>query len=495
MACAILMRRKKQKFQRRLNKKRILKTKTGEKMTALYRKYRSKSLDDIVGQPHITSLLKNTIKSGRISHAYLFTGPRGVGKTSIARILAHEINKLVYNEETTHLDIVEIDAASNNSVEDVRDLREKVRLAPSSAEKKIYIIDEVHMLSKPAFNALLKTLEEPPEHVVFILATTDADKLPATVISRTQRFSFRAISPTDAVKHLRYIADEEKIVASDEALEIIADRGEGSFRDSISMLDQLAGIATDKNGITAELVRLTLGLAPKEVIDAIISSVESHDISSAVSTVDDALKNGISPIVITDQLLQTLQKDIAIKPNLLGLFDGLLDVRQNPQAGLKLISVLASSATKPEHTKTAALSSAVKEVSASVESLKNPKKTEEKKHYSKNSDIKTAKKTDFSWNRIIEYTKKNHVALFSVLSKCDHRLYEDTLEIYAKNSFYKKKLDDSRYSSVLHKVLKNSGFELTVHTIATALPPKDSQAASVAAIMGGGEEVSLDSST
>ncbi|MGE5298776.1 MAG: AAA family ATPase, partial [Acidobacteriota bacterium] len=151
---------------------------------ALYRKYRSRSLDEIVGQEHITALLKRAIASGNVAHAYLLTGPRGVGKTSIARILAHEINELPYSEDATHLDIIEIDAASNNSVEDIRDLREKVMVAPSIAKKKIYIIDEVHMLSKSAFNALLKTLEEPPEHVVFILATTDVEKLPATIISR-----------------------------------------------------------------------------------------------------------------------------------------------------------------------------------------------------------------------------------------------------------------------------------------------------------------------
>src|SRR3989344_288581 len=169
---------------------------------ALYRKYRSRSLDDIVGQDHVTSILRNAIAKGKVAHAYLFTGRRGVGKTSIARIIAHEINKLPYNEESSHLDIIEIDAASNNGVDDIRDLREKVTLAPLQAEKKIYIIDEVHMLSKPAFNALLKTLEEPPEHVVFILATTDVDKLPETIVSRTQKYTFKQASSSDIVKNL-----------------------------------------------------------------------------------------------------------------------------------------------------------------------------------------------------------------------------------------------------------------------------------------------------
>src|SRR5476649_2136159 len=199
----------------------------------LYRKYRSRSLDEVIGQKHVTDTLKNALKSGRISHAYLFTGPRGVGKTSVARILAHEVNGLPYTDESIHLDIIEIDAASNRRIDEIRDLRDKVRIAPTSAKYKVYIIDEVHMLTKEAFNALLKTLEEPPEHVVFILATTDVHKLPETIISRTQRFSFRSIAVPDAVKHLRFIANSEKIKIDDEALELIAERGDGSFRDSI----------------------------------------------------------------------------------------------------------------------------------------------------------------------------------------------------------------------------------------------------------------------
>ena len=162
---------------------------------ALYRKYRSKSLDQIVGQSHITTTLANSLKSGSISHAYLFTGPRGTGKTSIARILAHEVNGLPYDDDANHLDIIEIDAASNRRIDEIRELRERVHSAPTSAKYKVYIIDEVHMLTKEAFNALLKTLEEPPAHVIFILATTEAHKLPETIISRTQRLTFKPVRP------------------------------------------------------------------------------------------------------------------------------------------------------------------------------------------------------------------------------------------------------------------------------------------------------------
>ncbi|MCA9348070.1 DNA polymerase III subunit gamma/tau, partial [Candidatus Saccharibacteria bacterium] len=179
--------------------------------TALYRKYRSKKLSEIVGQKHITNTLENAIKSGRISHAYLFAGPRGVGKTSIARILAHEINGIPYEDESINLDIIEIDGASNRRIDEMRELRDKVYIAPTSAKYKVYIIDEVHMLTKEAFNALLKTLEEPPKHVIFILATTETHKLPDTIISRTQKFTFRAIETKDAIQHLAEIAKAENI--------------------------------------------------------------------------------------------------------------------------------------------------------------------------------------------------------------------------------------------------------------------------------------------
>src|ERR1035437_4992495 len=177
---------------------------------ALYRSYRSKSLEEVVGQEHITTALQHALEKGTISHAYLFTGPRGVGKTSVARILAHAVNNLPYTDESNHLDIIEIDAASNRRIDEIRELRDKVHITPTSAKYKVYIIDEVHMLTREAFNALLKTLEEPPEHVIFILATTEAHKLPETIISRTQRFTFKPIEPAKAVEHLRSIANAEK---------------------------------------------------------------------------------------------------------------------------------------------------------------------------------------------------------------------------------------------------------------------------------------------
>src|SRR5258708_35460995 len=180
------------------------------------------------------------MRSGKISHAYLFTGPRGVGKTSVARILAHEVNSLPYTDESIHLDIIEIDAASNRRIDEIRDLRDKVHIAPTSAKYKVYIIDEVHMLTKEAFNALLKTLEEPPAHVIFILATTEAHKLPETIVSRTQRFNFKPVEPSVTASHLKTIAKREEIDIDPAALELLVSHSEGSIRDAISMLDQLS---------------------------------------------------------------------------------------------------------------------------------------------------------------------------------------------------------------------------------------------------------------
>ena len=283
---------------------------------ALYRKYRSKKLSEVVGQNHITTVLENALKQNRIAHAYLFTGPRGVGKTSIARILAHEINNLPYSEEENHTDIIEIDAASNNGVDDIRQLRDNVQVAPFSAKYRVYIIDEVHMLSKAAFNALLKTLEEPPEHAVFILATTDAHKLPATIISRTQRFVFRFISKEDVCKHLEFIAKNEKIKISKEAIEIIAERGEGSFRDSISLLDQISSISKDGEEITAKLLEETLGLASKTQINALISAFESQNSNEILEIVREVRDSGVDLKNFTSQLLNFITENVGTKPYL-----------------------------------------------------------------------------------------------------------------------------------------------------------------------------------
>lgn len=468
---------------------------------ALYRKYRSKRLDEIIGQRHVTDILSRSIAEGRISHAYLLTGPRGTGKTSIARILAHEINQIPYEDETTDLDIIEIDAASNNGVEDVRELREKIHIAPVSAKKKIYIIDEVHMLSKAAFNALLKTLEEPPEHVVFILATTDADKLPATIISRTQRFNFRAITPKDAAAHLKTIATGEKIKIDDAALQLIAQRGEGSFRDSISLLDQLQSLADSKTGITRQLVEESLGLAPKELVDQLVDAYLVKDLQKLVELLDDSVAAGTQATSLTSQLIAAIRSKITEKPQLIDLLDGLLEVSRSSQPEIKLLVTLAAQANaKP---KSVALASSASAISAPIAELSRqatkvkpalpppvPIKVEKPKQ-------DTAKKlqttSTLDWEKLIEHTRSNYVAIYSVLSKCSPDLSTGSLVLYTGNAFYKKKLDDTKHRGNLLKALAETGAgDVDIETIGTPPPPKDSVAASVAAIMGGGEEVNVD---
>jgi DNA polymerase-3 subunit gamma/tau len=267
---------------------------------ALYRKYRSKSLDEIIGQEHITQTLEQALKQGRVSHAYLFTGPRGVGKTSVARIWAHEINSLPYTDDSAHLDIIEIDAASNRRIDEIRELRDRVYVAPTSAKYKVYIIDEVHMLTREAFNALLKTLEEPPAHVVFILATTDAHKLPDTIVSRTQRFSFKPVESAKVVAHLKHIAKTEKINISNEALELLADHGEGSFRDSISLLDQAS---SQKEKIELDDIQRLLGIPPTEAIQELLEmTMETAEAAGLIQAITALYDQGYQATAIAKRL-------------------------------------------------------------------------------------------------------------------------------------------------------------------------------------------------
>jgi DNA polymerase-3 subunit gamma/tau len=490
----------------------------------LYRKYRSKSLDEVIGQSHVTDILRRSLEQGRIAHAYLLTGPRGVGKTSIARILAYEINQLPYDEEATNLDIIEIDAASNNGVEDVRELREKVQIAPVAASKKIYIIDEVHMLTKQAFNALLKTLEEPPAHAVFILATTDVDKLPATIISRTQQFNFRSINKKDAVAHLRSIAEKEHINIDDEALELVATRGDGSFRDSISLLDQLRGLTDKETTITRQLIEQSLGLAPTTLIESLLAAYETRDLKAVVTLLDDSDRNGIQPNVIASQLISAVRIVIAEKPQFIQLLDQLLDVAKSSQPGIKLLTILAAhAAPKP---KTAALTVPAAEVSAPLVELQkqatkpHPSEAPIAKQIVKAAPVAAvhqparptvtaaqaaqpvatapaAPQTSgsdfaFDWDKLIEYTRANYVAIYSVLGKCGYEHAGERVTLYTGTPFWKRKLDDPKHRLNLMDALAKVGAgDVILETIGTPPPPKDETAAAVAAIMGGGEEVSV----
>ena len=295
----------------------------------------------MLGQEHVTSVLRRALEKGKIAHAYLLTGPRGVGKTSVARILAHEINQLPYDENFTHLDIIEIDAASNNGVDDIRNLREKAQVAPTSAPKKIYIIDEVHMLSKAAFNALLKTLEEPPEHVVFILATTDADKLPSTILSRVQQFYFHPIRADVMAKQLQNIAKKEGFKIDAAAAELIAERSHGGFRDGISLLDQLSVLASNKEPLTAAQVAAHLGLTDEQALEKLIATRETGDSAEALDVLRQLYEQGTDPQVLTTQLLRQLRANLAQRPELVELIGELIEVTRHPHPDLKLLTIFA----------------------------------------------------------------------------------------------------------------------------------------------------------
>ncbi|PSO45526.1 DNA polymerase III, subunit gamma and tau [Candidatus Saccharibacteria bacterium SW_7_54_9] len=267
---------------------------------ALYRKYRSQDFDQLIGQEHVATTLENALTKGRVSHAYVFTGPRGTGKTSAARIFARRLNRL---EDTSHeVDIIEIDAASNNGVDEIRELREKVHVAPNYLDYKVYIIDEVHMLSGAAFNALLETLEEPPAHAIFILATTEPHKLPQTITSRTQHFPFYPVSTEVLGQHLHTIAEAEDIAIDDQALRLLAELGEGSVRDSISLLDQLAG--TDER-ITTDHVYSVVGIAQHEHIRQLMEAAIDQKPEEMLRLLDEMLDSGAATVSVLKQLQET----------------------------------------------------------------------------------------------------------------------------------------------------------------------------------------------
>ncbi|MGO1652417.1 DNA polymerase III subunit gamma/tau [Senegalia sp. (in: firmicutes)] len=268
---------------------------------ALYRRFRPKTFDDVVGQEHITRVLKNQILNDNIAHAYLFSGTRGTGKTSTAKIFARAVNCIDNNTgnpcnacevcrsilDDNIMDVVEMDAASNNSVDDIRDLKEKVKYPPSKGRYKVYIIDEVHMLSKGAFNALLKTLEEPPSHLIFILATTEPQKLPATILSRCQRYDFKRITVKEIVTTMKNICDELNIEVEERGLQLIARNSDGAMRDALSILDQCISFADEK--VSYEYILELLGTVNSDIIFDMADSIIEKDLEKSLKTVDELI--------------------------------------------------------------------------------------------------------------------------------------------------------------------------------------------------------------
>ena len=286
---------------------------------ALYRKYRPRKWNSVIGQDHIIKTLRNAVANERVGHAYLFAGPRGTGKTTTARLLAKAVNCLYEDpsqrpcDECEHclalnagrfLDLIEIDAASNTSVDDVRDLRDKINFSPNQGRYKVYVVDEVHMLSTAAFNALLKTLEEPPPHAIFVLATTEVHKIPATVLSRCQRHEFRRIPVADIIKTLEDLASQENIQATPEALTLIARQSTGSLRDAISLLDQLASTGEP---ISLELTQSVLGTATSQAVIDLVDALISRDTGTGLDLIHRALDSGSDLRQFARQIVEYLR--------------------------------------------------------------------------------------------------------------------------------------------------------------------------------------------
>lgn len=290
----------------------------------LYRKWRPRTFSDVVGQPQVTKTLQNELTAGRIAHAYLFTGCRGTGKTTCAKILANAVNCLNLQNgnpcgeceicrgvrDGSMMDIVEIDAASNNGVDSIRMLREEASFTPAVAKYRVYIIDEVHMLSAGAFNALLKTLEEPPSHVIFILATTEVQKLPATILSRCQRFDFRRIPPEDIAARLQYIAGQEGASLDEEAAMLLARLADGALRDALSLLDQCLGRSQQ---VTVEIVNEAAGLVSREHLFQLADAVREQDSAAALSIIDEMHKAGKDMARLCEEFSAHLRSLMLIK--------------------------------------------------------------------------------------------------------------------------------------------------------------------------------------
>jgi DNA polymerase-3 subunit gamma/tau len=438
---------------------------------ALYRTYRPRSLSDVVGQEHVTETLKKALASNNISHAYLFTGPRGVGKTSIARILAHEINGLPYSDDSSYIDIIEIDAASNGKVDEIRDLREMVYIAPSQAKYKVYIIDEVHMVSTAGFNALLKTLEEPPEHVIFILATTESHKLPETIISRTQRYSFKPIAPSIIAEQLSKIAKAEKIKISPEALNILAKHGDGSLRDATGLLDQARNISSE---VSEETVMQMLGLAPSVALNKLLDSYLSGAPSSEImKQLNDLYDQGYQAGIVAKQLGQILRQAFIDESSKLSSSDALdllnklieTPASLDPERHLEVILLANSAGPNPIAPAKAEPKVMPDSVVKSVVEAEKPVIKQEEPEQPKVEEVKVEVKPvkrevnmefdDKLWAELLTEIKKKYNTLYGILRMASPSFAdEDSLDLRFQFDFHKKRMLDANNRKIVMDIIK-----------------------------------------
>ncbi len=488
-------------------------------MQALYRKYRPKSFDEVVGQSQVTDILKLAVENQRISHGYLLVGPRGVGKTSIARILAYSINDIKYQLDESNIDIIEIDAASNTSVDNIRDIIEKAYIAPVQAKYKIYIIDEVHMLSKSAFNAFLKLLEEPPKHVIFILATTDEHKIPATIISRTQRFVFRKIDNQSIVTQLRKIADAEQIKISDAGLESIAIASTGGLRDAINLLDQLSSLAGDGQTIDQDLINKLTGTIDQQALQNLLTNYQQGKLFELIEIINQLLSENFTSVEIAKQLANVAKQDLISHPSNLQLITELLKVEKSSMPDLELIVALGSNFTIPDKAKLteAIIKQANQQITQSVPSTTDrtptptvsstpapttltdpapiPAPTDSVAASSTSTPTPSSPAISFKKADFLAYIKKNHLAIYGILDKAELIFQQNNLIIKVANAFAMKQLSNPKHFTNLQKSLAEFGlssYDIKIVTESTPTDVKTSQIEAVIDIMGGGEEVNLD---
>lgn len=445
----------------------------------LYRKYRPKGFEEIAGEHEIVQTLKNSLKSNRLAHAYLFTGPRGVGKTSIARLMAKGLNCLTNGITDTpcnicenckeissgnFLDLIEIDAASNRGIDEIRQLKEKINYSPTKGRKKVYIIDEVHMLTKEAFNALLKTLEEPPEHVLFILATTEPDKILPTIISRCQRYDFKSVNYKDMREKLLYIVNNEGYEIDEPSLVAIYEASGGSMRDSISILERLM-INTENKIIEIEKTEDVLGITPIKIIDQFISIVEKSNYSEGIELLEDIWKNSID--------IELFFKDLA-KRSKERMLKGDLDI----QKGLEIIDIIYDILSKFRHEEDKRLVGYVilnrltekkeKEIIVEkiIEKVQEPVEIFQKSTPNEIQEVQTISKLSYeevknSWSKILDEAKKTKITFGAFLVKAYFKDFtNNTLVVGFSNdqSFAKNMMESEPYRTlfldVVRKVLK-----------------------------------------
>lgn len=463
-------------------------------MASLYRRYRPTHFDEVIGQEHIASVLRKAITTNKVNHAYIFSGPRGTGKTTFARLFSKAINcqkpggdgnpcnKCEICSEIlggSAVDVIEIDAASNRGIDEIRELRERVAFSPVRAKFKIYIIDEVHMLTREAFNALLKTLEEPPAHAIFILATTELNKVPETILSRCQRFHFHRANPEQLRSLLERVAKAEKLKLADDAYDVLISRSEGSFRDSLSILGALTDLGET---ISAETLNQRLGLPPAKVVEQIQVALDNGDVKSLQQLLKESLDQGLD-LVVTAKSLADRYKDLVLFPESVStdqlarnastlekILVGLSRSRYSSDPTGSVIASLVELAASRASRRVVIESLAKEEAPKQVESIQQPdsslltKKEEEERVDPISKPSKPIEGAEEFWSALLYEIKDHNHALYMLL-KSAHLLdlTDSKMLLGVRFRFYSERLFESKNRRLLeNSAEKVSGKKLAL---------------------------------